>query len=447
MPIKADARPTKSFFINNLTRDLALEDAILDLVDNSIDAYITTRNVDVSANLLRRQTRALGSPSPTDLPLISISISEDEFQIADKCGGIDLELAKTTVFRLGKPESAPSSFLGVYGIGLKRAIFKLGGTITIESHTANNGFRMALNVANWSTDDDDWELPLTPLSAARSLEESGTVIRVTDLSPDVKFRLEDKTLLPRLTAAIASTYPLFLASMVTVSINGQIVKPTHPPIGSSEEISPAFRQFELDGVSVEILAGLAARKRGEWNAERAGWYVLCNGRVVVSADRTSLTGWGVYGPTFVSKFRGFIGVAFFFCPDPSLLPWTTTKRGLNLESRVFQSARKEMNLAGKPVLTFLNNMYPTEPAEEIPERNMADLLVPADIATLTSRAEAPFTTRHKGTARKKSTVSVQYKAEKVDVERIRKRLDDPDLSVSKIGFHTFLYFLEQECSQ
>ena len=447
MPIKADARPTKSFFINNLTRDLALEDAILDLVDNSIDAYITSRNVDVSANLLRRQTRALGSPSPTDLPLISISISEDEFQIADKCGGIDLELAKTTAFRLGKPESSRSSFLGVYGIGLKRAIFKLGGTITIESHTASNGFRMALNVANWSTDDDDWELPLTPLSAARSFEESGTVIRVTDLSPDVKFRLEDKTLLPRLTAAIASTYPLFLASMVTVSINGQTVKPTHLPIGSSEEISPAFRQFELDGVSVEILAGLAARKRGEWNAERAGWYVLCNGRVVVSADRTSLTGWGVYGPTFVSKFRGFIGVAFFFSPDPSLLPWTTTKRGLNLESRVFQSARKEMNLAGKPVLTFLNNMYPTEPAEEIPERNMADLLVPADIATLTSRAEAPFTTRRKGTARKKSTVSVQYKAEKVDVERIRKRLNDPDLSVGKIGLHTLLYFLEQECSQ
>jgi len=447
MPIKADARPTKSFFINNLTRDLSLEDAILDLVDNSIDAYITTRNVDVSANLLRRQTAALGSLRPTDLPLISISISEDEFQISDKCGGIDLELAKTTVFRLGKPESSPTSFLGVYGIGLKRAIFKLGGTITIESHTVNNGFRMALSVASWSTDDDDWELPLTPLSPARSLEESGTVIRVTDLSPDVKFRLEDKTLLPRLTAAIGSTYPLFLASMVTVSINEQIVKPAHLPLGSSDEISPAFRQFELNGVSVEILAGLAARKRGEWNAERAGWYVLCNGRVVVSADRTSLTGWGIYGPTFVSKFRGFIGVAFFFSPDPSLLPWTTTKRGLNLESRVFQSARKEMNLAGKPVLTFLNNMYPTEPAEEIPERKMADLLVPADIATLTSRAQTPFTTRGKATARKRSTVSVQYKAEKADVERIRKRLSDPDLSVSKIGLHTFLYFLEQECSQ
>ena len=33
-----DASPTKAFFIDNLTRDLTLEDAILDLIDNSVDA-------------------------------------------------------------------------------------------------------------------------------------------------------------------------------------------------------------------------------------------------------------------------------------------------------------------------------------------------------------------------------------------------------------------------
>jgi hypothetical protein len=31
------AEPTKSFFVDMLTRDIALEQAILDLVDNSVD--------------------------------------------------------------------------------------------------------------------------------------------------------------------------------------------------------------------------------------------------------------------------------------------------------------------------------------------------------------------------------------------------------------------------
>jgi hypothetical protein len=38
MPKYASARPTKRFFIQMLTADIALEDALLDLVDNSVDA-------------------------------------------------------------------------------------------------------------------------------------------------------------------------------------------------------------------------------------------------------------------------------------------------------------------------------------------------------------------------------------------------------------------------
>jgi hypothetical protein len=46
MTLQADATPTKRFFIDNLTRDLTLEDAILDLVDNSIDAFVRTHSAD-----------------------------------------------------------------------------------------------------------------------------------------------------------------------------------------------------------------------------------------------------------------------------------------------------------------------------------------------------------------------------------------------------------------
>ncbi len=48
----ADASPTKGVFLEMFVRDLSLEDCILDLVDNSIDSLIKSRNIDVSEALL-----------------------------------------------------------------------------------------------------------------------------------------------------------------------------------------------------------------------------------------------------------------------------------------------------------------------------------------------------------------------------------------------------------
>lgn len=36
-----DAAPVKSFFVEMLTRDIALDDAILDLLDNCVDGIVT----------------------------------------------------------------------------------------------------------------------------------------------------------------------------------------------------------------------------------------------------------------------------------------------------------------------------------------------------------------------------------------------------------------------
>jgi hypothetical protein len=38
LPTKAEANPTKAFFVRMITRDISLADCILDLIDNSVDA-------------------------------------------------------------------------------------------------------------------------------------------------------------------------------------------------------------------------------------------------------------------------------------------------------------------------------------------------------------------------------------------------------------------------
>ncbi|MCK4476817.1 MAG: ATP-binding protein [Methanophagales archaeon] len=115
---KIEAIPTKRLFIDILTRDISVRACILDLIDNSVDAYI--RN-ELS---VRREIR--------------LNISKDEFEIFDNCGGIEYNFLKTTVFRFGADiieRDKPT--LGIYGIGLKRAILKIGKTILMETDDGN----------------------------------------------------------------------------------------------------------------------------------------------------------------------------------------------------------------------------------------------------------------------------------------------------------------------
>lgn len=66
--------------------------------------------------------------------------------------------------------------LSVYGIGLKRAIFKMGNVIDIVSNHPETGFSLHINVDEWSREEDEpWKFKnLTPYKSGKSY---GTSIR------------------------------------------------------------------------------------------------------------------------------------------------------------------------------------------------------------------------------------------------------------------------------
>ena len=198
-------------------------------------------------------------------------------------------------------------------------------------------------------------------------------------------------------------------------------------------------------MSVEIVVALRPRAGDEWVIGAAGWYVVCNGRVVVVADQTDLTGWGVAGPQFASKYRGFVGVAFFFSDKPSTLPWTTTKRGLNRESKVFQLARNEMAAAARPVLSFLNDMYPSDAPSEVVERDLADGVRSTALHELAAGGTGAFKVTGVSKRGRVPTVSVQFRARRSDVERAKKCLAKPGWGAGKVGAYALKYLLDQEC--
>jgi len=224
-------------------------------------------------------------------------------------------------------------------------------------------------------------------------------------------------------------------------------------IGESSEVIPAKESFVKaygdDQVRVTLLASLASRdKKGRWSTESAGWYALCNGRVVVRANKTDLTGWGEPGtPLFHSKYRGFIGIAFFYSNNPHLLPWTTTKRGLNRESKVYQEAKNIMIGLSRPVLKFLDHMYPSDVKAQLDERSIAQKVLQIDFNSITEKPIGAFKIKEPVTKAIKTTVKVQYDAEEIDLNRIRKCMRKRSWSASKIGKYTFEHFLKKECPE
>lgn len=457
----ANANPTKRFFVDMLIRDVALEDVVLDLVDNCIDGYSREFNINLSAALLEDTNHI-----HHEMRKISIEYSANRFTIVDNCGGIDFKDARNQIFRLGRSEAHSHSGLSVYGIGLKRAMFKIGRNVEMTSRTTRSGFRMALpDVEDWVKDDDpegnvDWHFPLEELEPATESEAAGTQLVITNLRPEIRARLSDGSLQKRISDSISSAYPFFLEKHLTISLNGTLIEGKPLSFSQSKDLTPGFESWHDDGVLVELLCGVRPKDdpvRGFWKHEYAGWYLVCNGRVVVTAEKSSLTGWGISGelPQFQPKHRGFLGIVFFSSEDPEALPWKTTKQGINGESLVYIHARPKMVTHGKSVISLLDSMYQSnDNTEENPafrdltsDAQQISAKIYAEEARQSEGQSRPFAFQRPSPSEKPQTTRVQFEAMNKDLDKVRVRLKKRTMPATAIGKYTFKYFLEKECQE
>ena len=162
-----EATPTKDFFISMLIKDIGLSRAIIDLVDNSVDGA--------------RRIRQGGN---YDGLSVEIEASKQFFKITDNCGGMGVDLARDYAFRFGRPsnmEPTPRS-VGQFGVGMKRAIFKLGRKFRIESKTRTSRFVVEEDVKKWKAK-EEWQFRFKELEEDRRFptSQTGTTITVKAL--------------------------------------------------------------------------------------------------------------------------------------------------------------------------------------------------------------------------------------------------------------------------
>ena len=340
--------PTKTFFVDMLTRDISLEDAILDLLDNCVDGAL-------------RASQGTKEKKKFSGYRADIQFSNNRFAISDNCGGIPEENLKYA-FTHGRPPGQGDvgiATVGIYGIGMKRAIYKLG----IEATVATKCKTLACEVPftkSWMSN-NSWILPLQ--GTKQQFESDGTIVEVTSLRAEVKqaFGIGLRDFERKLTELISEHYAYIIGDGFSVSINDKKVK--GKPIDLSFQkinknttgMQPYFWQRETGSVRVFLAVGFYAEPPSKneidestsedenWKSEHSGWTVLCNHRVVAYCDKTFLTGWGDKPiPRFHDQFNAIRGIVVFESDNAALLPTTTTKRGLDTGKALYAQVKNVM---------------------------------------------------------------------------------------------------------
>ncbi|MDZ5622053.1 ATP-binding protein [Nocardioides sp. HM23] len=435
--------PTKDFFISMLVRDIGLIPAIVDLVDNSVDGARRLRPADDPAR--EEDERFTGL-------FVSLRVTAESFEITDNCGGITWETARSYAFRFGRPTEAPATpgSIGQFGIGMKRALFKLGNAFTVRSVTEKEDFELRVNVPEWS-ESKEWNFSnVTYRPDAHDSDEVGTTITVTSLHPAVSESFSLKRFESELSDELSMRHQASMSDGLAVSLNGIPVDVDVLTLLTSEELKPGYFSDALDKesdtpVHVSMYTGVSASSPTD-----AGWYVYCNGRLILGPDRTSVTGWGTARgvPQYHNQYARFRGYLFFESASVDKLPWTTTKEGVDSGHWAYRALKTRMVDAMRPVMAFLNALdaekdNPAAGKESLESYVSAAESSPSTLTQITTTTA--FTSPQRPKAPKApETQSIQFVRPKKQIDAIKKKLKVS--SAGKVGEGTFDYFYKRECA-
>lgn len=461
LPTTVNASPTKQFFVNMLVRDIELKDTLLDLLDNCVDGILRSQNPD------------LNSATPYAGFRADLVLSPDCFLIQDNCGGIPVKIAETSAFAIGKPVPIAGAdavaTVGMYGIGMKRAIFKIGTDATVDSWN-DQPFRVRIS-PEW-LEMQDWQpLPMSPLPAGE-LQRGETRIVIKGLNSAVRTEFESSDFFDELVADISENYALIIEKGFSVTVRRDETAAIPEPIRARSfsllrqlaitadhpAIAPYVYVGELDGVHVEIYAGLYRRLPSEDEREReeetrgvtddAGWTIACNDRVVIWKDRTRLTGWGEASvPNYHGQFIAITGIVLLRSEDPKRLPLTTTKRGIDAGSEIYSKVKDMMRESTKGLTTFTNKWKKFEDDLDVLYRNTEYISLRelrSQATTVTERAYHKFPSISRyvpslPTPRAEITSArISFIADKADVARLSTAyFGDPAAKPKEVGQEAF----------
>lgn len=435
------ANPAKSFFVSMLIKDITLRDAIGDLVDNAVDA-------------IKAQ-----AADKNDLKGYSVEVTLDanSFSIKDNGQGMSTEIARTTAFNFGKAKEHQliEGSIGQFGIGMKRAFFKIGSFISVHSVTKKSRFDIDIDVPEWLTH-NVWEYSFKEDTLQEDVDQNegtGFSVNIKNLSEDAKSSFGEDKFVSQLTKEIEYEHMLNIEKGLTITINGYKLKETNITLVCDDQIKPTFWHKEKDGLSIKIMAGISTK-----NEDEGGWYVFCNDRLILAKDKSANTVWtggkGDGVALWHAQYHRFRGFVFFEAKDSSKLPWNTTKTGMDMDSPIYQSVRLQMITMTKQVMELMDKLK-SEKEKDNPEdeqklnsaveqstKNNRHSVLELRANTDALQEKFVFPEALYSPAGKKNQINIQYFVPRERFQQVCSQLKVK--SGKDVGMKTFDYYCDNE---
>ncbi len=441
-PNIVNADPAKGFFVSMLIKDITLRDAIGDLVDNAVDAI---------------KDRAKDQNDLSGFK-IDIKLGKTYFSIDDNGYGMEAEIARTTAFNFGKADKHKliDNSIGQFGIGMKRAFFKIGNNIQVKSVSATSKFEIEIDVPNWLKEPQKWQYEFKEGTLEEKIKnppsKTGFYVKITNLSKDAEISFSDPTFIDQLRKEIQYEHMLNINKGLEIIIDDYILQTTAIDLVFDKTIKPTY--WEKLGVnqSVKILAGISTK-----DDEDGGWYIFCNDRLIIAKNKTEETVWtGSKGdgvPLWHAQYHRFRGYVFFEAKDSSMLPWNTTKTGMDLDSPYYKEVRSKMIVMTRQVMDLLDKLK-TEKEKDNPEDNQTlnksveeSLSNPIPVVQALAKTEELSTkfvypVNLFNPLKKTNLVNISYQISKDKFSKVKENLK---VSTAKdVGLKTFNYYIDNE---
>ena len=404
--------PTKELFVYILTRDIAHDAAIIELLDNSVDGA----------------RRVAENPEELSTFQVDIEFDNTKFVIEDNCGGIPLNVAREYAFRFGRAEGMqpiPGS-IGQFGVGMKRALFSFGKKYIVESATEENWFRLEIRLDDWMQDKSKWDFVLADYGEFNDGKPVGTRIVVTDLFEDVARQFGLDRFRIRIENEIQRKHSFFIDKGLAVRVAGSTIPSERWQLISNDQFSPGYLKREYNDADAPVHARVYVGLNRS-NPTEAGWYVICNGRLVLGADKSDKTGWGWQtpemdaasgSPRYHNQFARFRGYILFDSDNAGHLPWNTTKTDIDADNSIWLDARETISSVMRPVIDFLNLVDRESDLQNSERILTAAMLEAGTIAISDIRQEQEFSFPETPRPPRPTTVSIQFHKEKERVEEL-----------------------------
>lgn len=310
-----DGTPIKRVFMSIIS-DYDLRTGLCELIDNAVDLW--------TAN---------GQPHGMKIRVM-LDSSRQLISVEDNAGGVPGESLHLLIAPGASHHPAGHDAIGVFGVGSKRAAVALGERVEIRTrHKKKQTFQIDLTPEWLGT--DAWNMPVYEVP---DIEPGTTRIDVSHLRQT--FDDEDVMAMRR---HVSETYASFLEHGCEIVVEGIELQPmrfdawAYPP--SFEPRTTTFK-VSPDGkgwISVTVTGGLILDR--DPVEDNYGVYFYCNDRLIVKELRSWEVGYVTGQAGIPHPDASLCRVIVEMSGPPELMPWNSSKSGINYSHPVFKQIR------------------------------------------------------------------------------------------------------------